>query len=80
MLAYIKLDLGTVVAVVMLGDIGLLFSNFTFRYALTLAELHVCVLPNFIKFNKAFQKFNKALTKPYDGSIEILLQIDFRSL
>ena len=32
---------------------------------LTLAEMHVCVLTSFIKFNKALTKFNEALTKPY---------------
>ena len=47
-------------------------------WTLTLAELHVRVLTSFINFLKALTKFNEALTKPYHGLIEMLLQIDFR--
>ena len=42
---------------------------------LTLAELHVFVLRSVIKYNnlKASTKFDEALTKPYNGLIEISL-------
>ena len=40
---------------------------------LTLAKLHVHVLPSFIEFNKALTKFNEACIKPYHGLIEVLL-------
>ena len=40
---------------------------------LTLAELHVFVLRSFINFYKAPTNFDDALTKPYNGLVEILL-------